>query len=69
MVAPYSGAMCFCSAVGQAEAGSTQAVKFNKLADNWARSISVMRRVRSVAVAPSGSSPVRWTPMTSGVLK
>ena len=69
-MAPYSGAMlAIGGAVGQRQIWSSPGPKnsTNLPTTPFLRSIWVTVSTRSVAVAPSGSLPVRRKPMTSGI--
>jgi hypothetical protein len=71
MVAPYSGAMLpmVARSVVDSEAVPSPKNSTNLPTTFSLRSISVMVSTRSVAVQPSRSAPVRFTPITSGVRK
>ncbi len=71
MVAPYSGAMlAMVARSGTARAAVPSPKNSTNLPTTLAlRSISVTVSTRSVAVTPSRSLPLRFTPTTSGVRK
>jgi hypothetical protein len=71
MVAPYSGAMLASVARSGTASDCVPSPKNStNLPTTFAlRSISVTVSTRSVAVTPSRSFPVRFTPTTSGVRK
>ena len=68
MVAPYSGdmlAMVARSASARLESPDPK-YSTKRATTPYARSFSVTASTRSVAVAPSRSAPVNFTPTTSG---
>ena len=71
MVAPYSGAMLAMVARSvTARVSAPEPKNSTNLPTTFAlRSISVTVSAKSVAVTPSRSFPVRFTPTTSGVRK